>query len=310
MMPVTTFFRKAFTENLGLKIVSLITAVFIWAFIMSAKEVSTWSEIKLSYTVPEDKALVTDVPTKMRVLVKGPWTTLSTMNSDNMVYEVDLMNNPLGQSVVYLTAAQLRLPPGLRIANVTPAQIEVFFERKQHKTVEIIPQVKGKPKEGYKLSEPFAKVEPTNIVVEGPESEVALLQAIQAVPVDVNGKDAGFEAVTELIRVSPRVMFIDVKQVSVSVSIEPDILTREITNVPVMVNNKGTEALFAQPQAVTITVKGLRPRIERILPEHLIVTINAANGPGTYEASVVPPKDVTVSRVFPHLIQVVSQAQP
>ena len=305
MMPVTTFIRKAFTENIGLKTVSLITAILIWAFIMSAKEISTWTEVKLSYKIPEDKALVADVPTKMRVLVKGPWTALSTLNTDNLVYEVDLMNNPLGQSVVYLSAAQLRLPPGLRIANVTPAQIEVYFERKLHKTVEIIPQLTGTPKPGYKLSEPSATVDPPNIVVEGPESEVALLQAVQAVPVDVTDKDASFDATTDLIRVSPRVIFVDVKKVSVSVKIEPDILTKEVSDVPVIING-GSETLFAQPDAVTITVKGLRPRIERILPEHLIVTIDATNGPGTYEASVTPPKDVTVTRVFPHLIKVVA----
>jgi hypothetical protein len=54
-----------------------------------------------------------------------------------------------GPSVQYLEEDVFALPPGIRIARISPSKLTLNFAIKGKKLASVIPQVKGKPAAGY-----------------------------------------------------------------------------------------------------------------------------------------------------------------
>ncbi|TLN17668.1 YbbR-like domain-containing protein, partial [bacterium] len=60
--------RRALTENMGLKIVSLLTAILLWMFVIGEKQSDVQITVPLSLTnLPVDMVITSRVPSSVNV---------------------------------------------------------------------------------------------------------------------------------------------------------------------------------------------------------------------------------------------------
>jgi YbbR domain-containing protein len=82
-----------------------------------------------------------------------------------------------------LGAANVELPVGLEVVQVTPPSVAVDLERRIGAMVRVQPRLVGTLPPGVRLGE--VKVEPATVQVGGPESDVRGLTVIPTTPIDV-----------------------------------------------------------------------------------------------------------------------------
>ena len=73
---VRRWLRSALFDNLGLKFLSMVLAVTVFLLVNTDKDREMTVEVGVSYTLPEDKVLVSDRIDDVRVTLKGSWRRL------------------------------------------------------------------------------------------------------------------------------------------------------------------------------------------------------------------------------------------
>src|SRR4051794_10547678 len=76
MMDERPALLRALVDELPLKIVSMVIAVTLFVIVRSDKDAATGAYVKVIYTLPTDRVLVSDPVGEVRVGVRGSWTRL------------------------------------------------------------------------------------------------------------------------------------------------------------------------------------------------------------------------------------------
>src|SRR5262249_48299383 len=117
---------RALTDELPLKIVSLVIAVTLFVIVRSDKDAATASYVKVIYTLPQDKVRVSGPPGEVRVGVRGPWTRLQRFDERGVEpIRVDLKDAVDG--TLRFDEGMVKLPVGLRVASITPSEVKLEF---------------------------------------------------------------------------------------------------------------------------------------------------------------------------------------
>ena len=69
-------FLRIFTEELPIKVLSMVLAVTLFVLVRNDKDATSGAYVKVIYTLPEDRVLVSDPVSEIKVSVRGPWTKL------------------------------------------------------------------------------------------------------------------------------------------------------------------------------------------------------------------------------------------
>ena len=114
--------RTIFLENLGLKIVSLILAITVFVLVRGEKDAQTGGFVKVIYSYPSDRVLVTDAPDRVRISVRGPWSRINRFNERDIdPIRIDLGAASSGE--FKFQDDMIKLPPGLRVASFNPTSV-------------------------------------------------------------------------------------------------------------------------------------------------------------------------------------------
>lgn len=239
--------KERLTNNLGLKILSILIAFFIWLLVVNVSnpEVSRSQEVTLEI---ENGSLLTDANkaydlNRRTVSVTYDIHTLDEYQvraSDFRAY-VDLaeLYDVTGSVVVKVEV----LNNSNLICNVAakPTVVRVSTEELQSKEFDLMVNINGRPMENYSVNE--IQLEPASITVEGPVSEVGLINSV-GVEIDVaqSGDDISGVAVPVFYDSNGNVLSsvsrvtMDSSEISYYVSIN------RIREIPVVFEPTGTAA--------------------------------------------------------------------
>ena len=81
---------RIFVEELPLKVLSLVLAVTLFVLVRNDKDATSGAYVKVIYTLPEDRVLVSDPVPEVKVLVRGPWTKLQHLDRSLEPLHIDL----------------------------------------------------------------------------------------------------------------------------------------------------------------------------------------------------------------------------
>src|SRR5688500_8987503 len=70
---LAAWLRGAFSDNLGLKLLSLILAATVYLLVNSDEHREINARVRVAYVLPPDKALVSERVDEVRVTIRGPW---------------------------------------------------------------------------------------------------------------------------------------------------------------------------------------------------------------------------------------------
>jgi len=258
---IRKFIHGAMFENLGLKFLSMVLAITVFLLVNTDRDREISGDVGVSYTMPDDKVLVSGRVDNVRITVKGPWQRLRTWSPRELEnVNVDLRRAQSGD--FYLTPDMFELPSGMRVTSITPRTIRLEFDRRVDKTVEIAPYLVGRPLHGYVVSE--VKSMPTTIRVRGAERALKSLTSVRTQEVSVDGRTEAF-ATDSKVLTPDDVEAAESAQILVQIQIEEELVTRKLPGLPVRIAMDGVDPTRWQvsPAQVDVVLTGTLLAVEK-----------------------------------------------
>lgn len=176
------------TSNLGLKLLAVVIAVFLWWVAHGTSSVERGYDLPVVFRgVPEDLVITDQTGDVVNVRVLGSRAALRNLGDERLEYVVDVSGAKPGKADFEVDAAAIEMgvPRGARIVSRSPAQLGVTFEKKGSKSVPVRAELEGKPAEGYAVA--GVDVEPARVRVTGARKEVQRLSEVVTESIDLSG---------------------------------------------------------------------------------------------------------------------------
>jgi hypothetical protein len=291
--------RAALFENLGLKLISIVCALSIYAFIHGAERVQrTFSVGVVSVMPPEaaNRQLRTPLPTEVGVTLRGPRTTLDRMTAADLgSLKLDLRSGH--ETKIELDPSALSIPAGVKVEQVFPATLSVRWDDVVNSRVKVQVTRTGELDTGFRVQNML--VEPDAVLVRGPRSVVDVMQSVRTLPFDVTGLGEGTHKRILPLDVPPDGVIYDVEEVTAAVEVAREERVVSFAGVPVEV--VGLPKAVVRPATVTVKVKGPIELTRAIEKEAIVPRVEVPEDerakPGSRMARVVadvPGGEVTV----------------
>jgi len=256
-------------ENTNMKLLSLGVALLLYSLVHGSQEAQRSLLLSVVALTPPDTAnrvLVTPIPAQIRVTVRGPKSALDELRPDDMNVQVDLQGG--SEARVSFKPAMIPVPPGLKVEQIDPPEIDLAWEDLIVRDVPVEVGVVGAPAPGF-VVKGAPRAEPHLVRARGPKSEVLVLQRARVDAFDVGGlTDGKHTRQLAVDRPLGRVTF-DIPSVSATVEIGREVVERTFTRLPVAIVGRANAK--AQPAEVDVrlacppeVVRALRP--EQVVP--------------------------------------------
>ena len=289
-------------RHLGLKILSIVLAALIWLVVSGEQIVERALRIPLEFTnLPPQLELVGDTPDVVDVRVRGSSGALSRVASGELVAVLDLRSARAGRRLFHLASNDVRAPFGIEVVQITPSNISVTLESSASKTVPVVPELDGDPRDGYVVGTVAA--DPATVEVSGPASAVERLTHAITEPISIAGAT---DTINETVNVGvddPAVRLVSPVGARVTVNVMPAPVEWAVQRIPVR-PQKGEAEI--SPASVTIFVRGPREARNWNAGEYRAAVDIEGLRPGTFllPVQVTPPARVGVINVEPPTVRV------
>jgi YbbR domain-containing protein len=266
-----SFLKEAFTENVGLKLLSLSFALGLFAFVYGQQDEQLRTvPVAVVLRPPaegSDRELMTQIPADIHVTLRGPARAIDRLIQEGMPpIELDLRQGNKEQ--ITFEESMFQLPPDTKITIIDPPGIDLDWEDIVSRQLPIQASISGQPASGYVVKgEP--DVEPQQITVRGPRSLVEVMQSGRLAPFDVSGLSEGVHRRRIALDAPPaRVKWIGPSSVNVAVTVGRRLAEARFENRPVEV--VGVAGGFTAPRTVDVSVFG-PPEVVRALKADQVV---------------------------------------
>jgi YbbR domain-containing protein len=280
--------REAAFTNLGLKLLSLILALTVFLLVNSDRDREITLHVGVSYTMPEDKVLVSERLPEMRVTVRGPWRQLRRFD-ERELDRVNLDLTRVSGGDVPITNDMVRVPSGITVVSISPRSFRVAFEKRVDKTVAVAVPTSGRPLHGFVVTS-----------ARGAQGVIAALSAIRGRDVRVDGRSDSFEIETELI--PPDGVDLDAgKRAVVRVEIKEELVSRRVGPLPIQLRGEGVDParVAIKPAQVDVTLTGALLAVEHAIASGITPQVKVAPGQLGEQAvtveTAVPGVGVTIT---------------
>jgi len=188
---------KRLTENLFLKLLSLAFALILWFFVMGEqKQEISYAVPLILKNVPQGLMVANEVPSQVDVRISGPRTLLMNLKPKDISIAVDLKGLEPGLSSFKRLEERFNLPSALKVTRLSPSFVDVKLERIKTKKVPVKAVISGTPAEGYEFEAIHLK--PTEVAVEGAESELKDVSQVETDPIDIEGVQDSFTLIVPI----------------------------------------------------------------------------------------------------------------
>jgi len=291
-------------RNLGLKIFSVVLAIFLWAYVKYTQTpYSAVSqvivEVPLTLEGKNEKLAVLDTPEEVNLTVKGNQDTISSLDPSHFKAYVDLHEKEAGQHHLKI---KINTPPGIdaNSVKIVPETVLLKLDPIVKQVIDVKVKPRGAIASGFILDKLTS--DPESVTVKGAQTTVTKVKEVQAV-CDVEGADMDKVQQVAVEAVDESGTVID------SVSVEPDFvratikLKSEVTTSHIQINPsfKGTPAQGFRVKEVTVKppVASVKYPYDMKTPPKTVktrtVNIEGAKQDIEKEIPIITPKDVVVS---------------
>jgi YbbR domain-containing protein len=277
MDPLLARLRAFVADNLGLKVLSLVLALVLYAMVHGSQEAQRSLLINVvALTPPEtaNRVLMTSIPAQIRVTVRGPRSTLDDLHADDISsIHVDVRGG--NETRVVFDPSVIPVPPGLKVEQMDPPAIDLVWEDVILRDVPVEVGVVGTAAAGF-MVKGAPSADPPTVRAHGPKSEVMVVQRARADAFDVTGLTEGkYSRPLAIEHPAGRVTF-DVQSVNASVEIGREVAERPFTRVPVAV--LGPHNAKAQPAEIDVRLSCPPEVVRALRPEQIVPRVQVSGG--------------------------------
>lgn len=244
------FLVRALFDELPLKVLSLVIAVTLFAVVRSDKDAATFAHVKVLYTLPSDRVLVSEPVGEVRVGVRGPWTRLQRFDERGVQpIQVDLSQAQDGE--YRFDETQVRLPVGLRVSTIAPPDVKLKFEAKVVRDVPVQVLLEGQAADGFRVTKVSSN--PSTVKLEGARSVVESLERVSTTPLRVAGARMPVLGEVQLQPAPRSCRYLDPGPVVAQADVQPALAERTFDALPIkVVGLTRLEGTLDPPQARVI----------------------------------------------------------
>ena len=294
-------------RNIGLKFLSICIAALLWLVVAGDRVVERSLRVPVEYqNLPQGLELVGDPLESVDVRLRGSSGTLGRLETPDTSAVIDLRNARPGRRLFHLTAAQIKVPYGVDVTQVTPATLSIEFENSAVRILQVRPSLEGRPAPGYEVQN--IKSDPATVEVIGPESALRGLDEAMTEPISIANETRPVHEVVTVGVADPSVRLRSPQTATVTVQIGPGSSTKTLTNVAVTVTNADDRVrVRVRPPSVSISLKGTRESIQTLTDESVQAQVDVSGlGPGDHVVDVKTQvrQGLTIESVVPRTVRV------
>ena len=247
-------------DNTGLKFLSMVLAVTVFLLVNTDKDREMTVQVGVSYTLPEDKVLVSDRIDDVRVTLKGSWRRLRKIDS-HAIDRVNLDLRHTTSDAIAISNDQIHLPSGVAITSISPRYVRIAFDKRVDKVVEVVAAVAGRPEHGYVIDE--IKPLPATIKLRGGERMLAQATQVRTREISLEGHTDSFVAETEVVPPDGAEV-VGNPRISVQIRLDEELVTRKLPGMTVAIRGDGDPARWTvTPEQVDVTLTGALLAVEK-----------------------------------------------
>ena len=201
------FFKKLFTKNWELKLISLILALILWLILIPEEKI--FSEKNLTITLethntPQGMELVKKPLDKIDVTIKAPNRYIDQITPTNVVAILNLENASVVQEDYALNETMISIPAGAKatVIRISPNTVNLKLEKTKEIMLEVEPDIVGVVKKGFKIR---WRVDPPQVLIQGPESKLKEDYIVRTSPIDISELTQTADFEVDLILPNPDV---------------------------------------------------------------------------------------------------------
>lgn len=186
-MKILKRIRGLIFHNPQWKLLSVAIAMVIWALVATEPELSTFAAARLEYrNLPDDLEIADVEPTNdVSLELRGPSGELRGAGDANRpVVVFDMSAVTPGERTFPIGTANIRLSGRVHLMRAIPSEVRFRFERRMVRTVPVQVRFAGEGTNGYTVANRV--VQPRELTVVGPSSNVSRIKEVTTDPVDVS----------------------------------------------------------------------------------------------------------------------------
>jgi len=154
------------TENLGLKVISVLLAGFLWYLVNFTGSSEVAVEVPITFEgIPANHELLWESSKTATVWLAGRERIIRGIVPDMVTAVLDLSHSKAGESFYPLNISNLRLPHHVSAIKVYPTVIRVLLEEIISKKLRVVPKLAGHPANGFVIDS--VDIIPETIIAEG-----------------------------------------------------------------------------------------------------------------------------------------------
>jgi YbbR domain-containing protein len=180
--------RRLFTHNPGLKVLAIVISLVLWILVTGEGESARIFQARINYIVADDQVMVGEAPGSVAVSLRGTALALGSFDPARLGLDIDLRGGTTGERKIPIDKdRQVRgIPAGLAVDAITPQILTLQVDRKIRRSLPVSPRIEGAPSPGCRLV--GYSVNPTEVQVEGPESQAGTMSSVRTERIDLAGR--------------------------------------------------------------------------------------------------------------------------
>jgi len=204
-------------------ILALAIAIFLWGIASGTTTGERGFDIPVELTKLSDGMVVTDQSVdSINIRVMGSRAALRNVTPDRYTYPIDVSGGKPGVAVYDVDVSRIDLPRGARSVSHSPSRVQVRFEKRGRKLVEIRPDFEGEPAAGFRVSS--VTVDPPKVWLAGARSQVMRLDEVVTETVNLTGLKADEEREVRVNLGGGTIWMEDQKPVKLIVKVEAELI--------------------------------------------------------------------------------------
>lgn len=216
--------KSLIVRDWKLKAVSIVLALGLWLLLIPAEKM--YSEKSLTVpletrNVPSGLEIVERPGATVDITLRAPNRLLDEIRPSGLVVRVDLDHATVLQQEYPLSTSMIAVPPGAEVVKISPGKVAIKLERTGEATLDVHPTVRGKTAAGFRIAR--TEIEPSTVLVRGPESRVRAKEPATTAPIDVSGLAESTVFESDIILPRPELRLVSIQtSARVTVLIEPE----------------------------------------------------------------------------------------
>ncbi|HXU69127.1 MAG TPA: CdaR family protein [Polyangia bacterium] len=263
---------RIFADELPIKVLSMVLAVTLFVLVRNDKDATSGAYVKVIYTMPDDRVLVSDPVSEIKVSVRGPWTKLQHLDRSLEPIRIDLTN--VKTPDVRIDEDAIKVPAGVRVSSIVPSEVHVEFEPRVQRQVPVQPILEGQPAEGYRVAKVTA--EPAVVRVDGAKSAVAAIERVPTRPLRITDARGPVKGDVALEAPPAHTRFLEATTVSVRADVQAAMVERTFEDLPIKVVGLTHLEATLEPATARLTIRGPSPLVADVSERTVSLKIDAA----------------------------------